>query len=241
MSVYAMSDLHLALSANKPMDVFGGRWSDYMERIKHNWNSLVTDEDTVLIGGDVSWAMYLDECKNDFDYLESLAGVKIISKGNHDYWWESITKLNKYVSEGGYKSIRFLHNNSYIVENYGICGARGWTIPASDSFKADDKHLYEREVLRLALSAKSLDDMARSKPDLKRIAMLHYPPVTKDGQPDAGFEKVMKDYGITLCLYGHLHSQSASCAFCGVSDGIEYRLVSSDYMNFVPYKLNFRE
>lgn len=239
MAIYAMSDLHLALSADKPMDVFGGRWNDYMERIKHNWNSLVTDEDTVLVGGDVSWAMYLAECKNDFDYIEALPGRKIISKGNHDYWWESITKLNKYVEENGYKTISFLHNNSYAAENCGICGARGWLTPGSDSFKTDDMRFYERELGRLELSAQSLDKTAKNA-DI-RIAMLHYPPVDKEGAADPGFAGIMKKYGITLCLYGHLHSHAAAGAFNGVTDGIEYRLVSSDYMNFVPYKLNFRE
>lgn len=240
MSVYAMSDLHLALSADKPMDVFGGRWNDYMERIMDNWNSLVSDEDTVLIGGDVSWAMYLGECKADFDYIEALNGTKIISKGNHDYWWESITKLNKYLADGGYKSIHFLHNNSYIVQDYGICGARGWTIPGSDSFKADDLRLYERELGRLELSAQDMDRHLQGR-DLVRVAMLHYPPVDKDGVVDPGFADVMQRYGISLCLYGHLHSHAAAGAFNGVVGGTEYRLVSSDYMNFIPYKLNFRK
>lgn len=239
MAIYAMSDLHLALSENKPMDVFGGRWNDYMERIKQNWNSLITCDDTVLIGGDVSWAMYLGECKADFDFIESLPGRKIISKGNHDYWWESITKLNKYVSDSGYKTISFLHNNSYVVENCGICGARGWVVPGSDSFRSDDVRFYEREKSRLTLSAQSLEECGISH--TCRVAMLHYPPVTKDGELDCGFGEILKQYGISLCLYGHLHSQAAVGAFSGVVDGIEFRLVSSDYMNFVPYKLNFRE
>lgn len=239
MAIYAMSDLHLALSADKPMDVFGGRWSDYMERIKQNWNSLVTDEDTVLMGGDTSWAMYLDECRSDFDFIEALPGRKIISKGNHDYWWESITKLNHYLDDCGYKSISFLHNNSYVVENVGICGARGWLIPSSDAFKTADVRFYERELGRLELSAQSLDKQGADT--LCKIAMLHYPPIDKDGEPDKGFSDIMKAHGISLCLYGHLHSRSALGAFNGVADGIEYRLVSSDYMNFIPYKLNFRE
>lgn len=237
MSVYAMSDLHLALSADKPMDVFGGGWSDYMERIRQNWINAVNPEDTVLIGGDVSWAMYLDECRADFDFIESLPGTKIISKGNHDYWWESITKLNNYVKNAGYKTINFLHNNSFLAENYGICGARGWLLPSSDSFKTDDIKLYEREVGRLALSAQSLE---KTGGDI-RVAMLHYPPIDKNGVPDEGFASVMKQYDINVCLYGHLHSYATSGAFCGVADGIEYRLVSSDYMKFIPYKLNFRK
>ena len=239
MAIYAMSDLHLALSADKPMDIFGGRWNDYMERIKHNWSSLVTDEDTVLIGGDVSWAMYLAQCKDDFEFLELLPGKKIISKGHHDYWWESITKLNKYISDMGFGSVSFLHNNSYIVENCGICGARGWIVPGSDAFKSDDVKFYERELGRLALSAQSLDKFGDAAE--YRIAMLHYPPVNKDGEVDPGFGEILKKHNIDICLYGHLHSQACMGAFNGVADGVEYRLVSSDYMNFVPYKLNFRE
>ena len=113
MSVYTMSDLHLALGVDKPMDIFGKGWSDYMQRIEDNWNNLVKSEDTVIIGGDVSWAMYLDECHRDFDYIQKLNGIKIILKGNHDYWWESITKLKKFVNDNGYDSIKFLYNNSF--------------------------------------------------------------------------------------------------------------------------------
>ena len=240
MAVYAMSDLHLALSADKPMDVFGGRWSDYMQRICVNWNSIVGNDDTVLIGGDVSWAMYLAQCDADFDFINRLNGSKIISKGNHDYWWESITKMNAYLEKKGFDTISFLHNNSYIAENYAICGTRGWTIPSSDSFAAADAKMYERELARLALSADAMENkICANGGDFEKIAVLHYPPVTSDGVLDDGVGAILKKHGVTKCIYGHLHGAACANAFCGETDGIKFRLVSSDYMNFEPCNLNF--
>ena len=241
MAVYAMSDLHLALSADKPIDVFGGRWDDYMQRICDNWNATVGCGDTVLIGGDVSWAMYLSQCDADFDFINRLSGRKIISKGNHDYWWESITKMNTYLAEKGFDTISFMHNNSFLIENYAICGTRGWTIPSSDNFGTADVKMYERELNRLALSAQ---DMRRAiersgRFDFERVAVLHYPPVTSDGMVDDGIAALLKENGITKCIYGHLHGAACANAFCGENDGIKYRLVSSDFMNFEPCNLNF--
>ena len=240
MSVFAMSDLHLSLSADKPMDVFGGGWSDYMDRIRTNWNEVVSPDDTVIIGGDVSWAMYLTQCKADFDYIEALNGVKIISKGNHDYWWESITKLDRFVADSGYTTIKFMHNNSYIIENYGICGTRGWLLPGSEQFKTDDRKMYDRELIRLELSAQHLISSLTDRDDVtERVAVMHYPPVDRSQQPDEGFHSIMKKYDITKCIYGHLHGRSCENALCGEVDGIKYRLVSSDYMKFLPCNLNF--
>ncbi len=126
MAVYAISDLHLALSVDKPMDVFGARWSNYMERLRENWTATVGENDHVLIPGDISWATYLDQAYEDFRFINELPGKKIISKGNHDYWWTTKSKLDKFLDENGFHSIRFLHNNSYIVENLAVCGTRGW-------------------------------------------------------------------------------------------------------------------
>lgn len=240
MAIYAMSDLHLALSADKPMEVFGDGWQDYMDRIFANWNSVVGVDDTVLVGGDVSWATYIDKAKEDFDFLHRLNGKKIISKGNHDYWWESLTKLQNFVSENGFTSITFMHNNGFVAENIGICGTRGWTLPDSDSFSSDDVKMYERELIRFALSAEDMAKKIKSSSNVsKRVAVLHYPPIYRDGTVDDGFNKVIKEYKIDLCLYGHLHSYAHKNAFCGAADGTEYRLVSADYMKFCPYKLNF--
>ena len=240
MAVFAMSDLHLALGADKPMDVFGEGWRDYMTRIRYNWNAIVAPSDVVIIGGDVSWAMYLDDCGPDFEYLNSLSGVKIISKGNHDYWWESVTKLRRYAADNGFNALNFLHNNSYIVQDWAVCGTRGWIIPSSETFSADDMRMYERELNRLELSAQDMALCAEKSgaQALRRIAVLHYPPVLSDGNPDKGFAQIMKRYGITLCIYGHLHGIAARNAFCGIADGIEYRLVSADFLKFEPYNLS---
>ena len=239
-AVYALSDLHLALSIDKPMDVFGGRWNDYMERIKENWNSTVSDTDTVIVGGDVSWAMYLADCDEDFSYIHNLNGRKIISKGNHDYWWDSLTKLNKYISDNGFSSISFLHNNSYIIENYAICGTRGWINPGENSL-GDDRKIYDRELCRLELSASDMENRITQsdKTDYERVAVLHYPPVLSDGNIDTHIEAILKKFNITKCIYGHLHGASCDNSFNREHNGIKYQLVSSDYMKFQPYNLNF--
>ncbi len=240
MSVYAMSDLHLALSADKPMDVFGSGWSDYMQKIECNWNSTVCKEDTVIVGGDVSWAMYLDECHNDFAYLERLNGTKIILKGNHDYWWESVTKLNRFVENGGYGSIKFLYNNSYIIEDYAICGSRLWLVPGDDRFRADDQKAFDRELIRFELSANSmLSNIEKFGKECTRVAVFHYPPFSRGGEFDPVVIEMLKKFGIQKCIYGHLHGKSCEMAHCGVYEGIDFRLVSSDYMKFQPCNLNF--
>ena len=240
MSVYTMSDLHLALGVDKPMDIFGKGWSDYMQRIEDNWNNLVKSEDTVIIGGDVSWAMYLDECNPDFDYIQKLNGTKIILKGNHDYWWESITKLKKFVADNNYDSIKFLYNNSYVVEDYVICGTRGWLVPGDSRFKLDDKKAYDRELIRFELSLTDmLNNIKSSQKPLTRVAVFHYPPFTKDGEFDEGVIELLKKYQIQKCIYGHLHGKSSEIAKEGEHHGITFKLVSSDYMKFLPCNLNF--
>lgn len=240
MSVYAMSDLHLALGVDKPMDVFGSGWSDYMQKIESNWNNTVNDEDTVIIGGDVSWAMYLGECYKDFSFIENLKGTKIISKGNHDYWWESITKLNRYVADNGFNSIKFMYNNSFIVEDYAICGTRGWLLPGDDRFKTDDKKAYDRELIRFEIS---LSDMLKSTEQTvksyQKVAVFHYPPFDKNGVFDPGVCELLNKYNIKKCIYGHLHGKSTQTAIEGEHSGIKYKLVSSDYMKFQPCNLNF--
>ena len=149
MSIYTISDLHLSLSIDKPMDIFGYNWQNYMERLKENWQSTVKKEDIVVIGGDISWATYIDECFDDFSFIESLNGKKIILKGNHDYWWESLTKLKKYILENNFSTISFLHNTSFLEEDIAICGARGWIDPSYSNFTKDDEKIYLRELERL--------------------------------------------------------------------------------------------
>ena len=156
MALFAIADLHLSLGEDKPMDVFAG-WNDYTSRLENNWRKFVTDNDTVVVSGDISWAMKLEETLTDFTFIEKLPGKKIFNKGNHDYWWESITKLTGYVEKNGFNSISFLHNNAVSVENKAICGTRGWIDKSNDNFKEDDLKLYNREIMRLDMSLNEAD------------------------------------------------------------------------------------
>lgn len=229
MSVFAIADLHLALGIDKPMDIFGGRWSNYMEKLKNNWIEVVKTEDTVIIPGDVSWATYIENAYEDFKFIEALPGRKVISKGNHDYWWTTTSKLNKYLISNGFETISFMHNNSFNIENLAICGTRGWKCPGEDDFKKDDEKIYNREIERLELSLKASGSFDYNQ----RLVFLHYPPVTSKSQV-SGFTDIMKKYGITRCFYGHLHGEGIKGAIEGDYEGIELKLISADYLNFMP-------
>ncbi|MDF2987664.1 MAG: putative phosphohydrolase [Eubacterium sp.] len=232
MSIFAIADLHLALGIDKPMDVFGGRWSNYMEKLKVNWLNTVSDKDTVIIPGDVSWATYIENAYEDFQYIDSLPGRKIISKGNHDYWWTTSSKLNKYLAINELFTISFMHNNAFLVENFAICGTRGWKCPGEDDFKREDEKIYNREVERLELSIKAAGSLEHSE----KIVFMHYPPVTAKTQI-SGFIEVMKKYGITGCYYGHLHGEGIKGAVEGEYEGINLSLISADHLNFLPMQI----
>ncbi len=232
MSIFTIADLHLALGIDKPMDVFGGRWSNYMEKLKENWISNVTEKDTVIIPGDVSWATYIDSAYEDFKFIETLPGKKIISKGNHDYWWTTSSKLNKYLMENNLNTISFMHNNAFELEGIAVCGTRGWKGPGEDDFKKDDEKIYKREIERLELSVK-----AALKLELPRmLVFMHYPPVTVKS-PLTGFIDIMKKYDIKECYYGHLHGEGIKGAIEGEYEGIDLKLVSADHLNFKPFKI----
>ncbi|WHH60258.1 metallophosphoesterase [Petroclostridium sp. X23] len=231
MALYAISDLHLSLSIDKPMDIFGVKWDNYMDKIKDNWLEEIRDEDYVLIPGDISWATYLGQAYKDFDYINGLSGIKIISKGNHDYWWTTANKLNIYLKEHNFNTIRFLHNNSILYQDIAICGARGWNSPDSDDFSAEDEKIYIRELHRLELS---IQEGLKYNPQ-EIVVMLHYPPVYKS--MDSGFVDVFKKYGIKKCIYGHLHGESQKNAFVGEHEGITFYLAACDYLNYKPLKL----
>ena len=229
MSIFAIADLHLALGTDKPMDVFGGRWSNYMDKLKSNWLETVKAEDTVIIPGDVCWATYIENAYEDFKFIEELPGKKIISKGNHDYWWTTASKLNKYLEANGFKTISFMHNNAFLIENIAICGTRGWKCPGEDDFKKDDEKIYKREVERLELSIKA----ALKTEHFFKIVFMHYPPATVKTQA-SGFIDIMNKYGITECYYGHLHGDGIKGAVEGVYRGIDLKLISADYLYFQP-------
>ncbi len=224
MSLYAIADLHLSLSVNKPMDIFGG-WDNHVERLTENWNRTVSPDDTVVIPGDISWGMDLDEAKADFGYVNSLNGTKIISKGNHDYWWSTLSKLNKFLDANGFYSIKFLHNNHYVYGKYGICGTRGWINEPGES--ADAKVL-AREAQRLETSI-----LSALKEGLEPIVFLHYPPVYGN-ESNYDILDVLFKYNIKECYYGHLHGRSHKNAVCGERDGINFHLISSDFVQFCP-------
>ena len=222
MSLFAIADTHLSFGTDKPMDSFPG-WNDYVDRIEKNWNKIVTDDDTVVIAGDISWAMNFDELKADFDFIEKLNGKKIILKGNHDYWWNTSKKMNDFVELQRYKTISILFNNSYDVDGVSVCGSRGWLFDVDDEH---DEKVLNREVGRLRLSLESaVND--------EKIVFLHYPPVTTDTKCDE-ILNLLKEYGIKKCYYGHLHGIAAKKAVDDVVDGIEFRLISCDRLGFVP-------
>lgn len=243
MAIYAISDLHLALGCDKPMDIFGGRWANYMEKIKSNWQQVVNQEDYVIIPGDVSWATYIENAYEDFYFIEQLPGKKIISKGNHDYWWTTASKLSKYLEQNNFKTISFLHNNAFLLEDVVICGTRGWKCPGDDDFKRDDDKIYKREVERLKLSLRSAEQLAYTKKNkesvevaAKKIVFIHYPPITQKS-PETGFLEVLRDFNVKQCYFGHLHGEGIKSALEGNMFGIEFKLISADYLDFMPIRI----
>ena len=231
MRIFAISDLHLALGADKPMDIFGGRWSNYMDKLKSGWEETVTSKDIVIMPGDISWATYLDQSADDFRFIEELPGKKIISKGNHDYWWSTMAKLNQFLERNGFQTINFMHNNCFSIGNYAICGSRGWECPGGEDFSAMDLKIYNRELQRLELSLKSAVKNAGG--DSEIIAALHFPPFDQKGRA-SGFVEIMKRYGVKKCVYGHLHGESLKYGLEGVIEDIEFMLVSADHIDFRP-------
>lgn len=227
MALYAISDLHLDLNGDKPMDIFGEKWLKHDEKIRDNWNKKITSEDTVLISGDISWSMKIEGGMNDLQWIHNLPGNKIMVKGNHDYWWVSITKLNNL-----YEDMKFIQNSFFTYEDYAICGTRGWICPGGENFKAHDEKIYNRELMRLRLSL----DGAVKEGFKKFIVMIHYPPMNEK-LTESGFVEIFKEYNVDKVIYGHLHGPSLAKALNGEKDGIEYILTSGDYLNFDPIKI----
>lgn len=228
MSVYVIGDLHLSFGTDKPMDIFGDNWESHAEKIKQNWLEKVKEDDTVILPGDFSWATYLEETYNDFEFLNSLPGRKILTKGNHDYWWTTLTQMNKYIKENNFKNIEFLYNNSYLIEDKIFVGTRGWM---TNNRNQENTKILKREVARLKLS---LDNGVNTYGKDKEIyCFIHFPPFYKDDVEDSlNFIKLLKEYNVKKCFYGHLHAESHKEAIEGLIDGIEYKLISSDYLDF---------
>lgn len=227
MAIYAISDLHLAFNTDKPMDIFGEKWMNHDEKIRDSWLEMVKEDDVVLIAGDISWAMKSSDSIDDLNWIDSLPGKKIISKGNHDYWWGSITKLNSM-----YENTKFLQNNYYTYEDYAICGTRGWICPGSDKFTTKDQKIYSRELIRLRLSLEEGKKAGYNK----FIVMIHYPPTNEKFQKSE-IQEILKEYNVEKVIYGHLHGPALGKVLDGVVDGIEYIMTSADYVNFSPRKI----
>lgn len=230
--IWAIGDLHLDYKKEKPMDVFGKAWKNHEEKIFEAWRERVAPDDTVLVVGDISWALKLEEGKKDLDRIDDLPGRKILIKGNHDYWWSSLNKLN----ELGLETVDFLHNTGMVVGNVAICGSRGWTDIDAGSVDEQDEKIYKRELNRLKLSIDAMEKEAEEKEISHRIAMLHYPPFSSKGEPN-DFADILKEAKIDLCVYGHLHSYGHKFVVEGEFDGVRYQCVSSDYIGFKVQKL----
>lgn len=227
--LYTIGDLHLSLGCDKPMDIFAG-WSNYLERLEANWNGKITDDDTVVLLGDHSWALKLEESYKDLQYInDRLKGRKIFVKGNHDLWWSTMNKLNSFVKSNGFDKISFLFNNAFLVEGVSVCGTRGWI---RENGEAPDQKVLLREAGRLEASIK---EGVRLGGEL--IAFIHYPPIYR-AEENVYLTDVLQRYGVKRCYYAHLHGGSIKGALNGVRNGIEYRLVSADGVGFDPVLIN---
>ena len=225
MALYAIGDLHLCLGAPKPMDIFGGAWLGYMDKLRQGM-SVIGPEDTTVLLGDLSWALGLEEAKEDFAWIDSIPGRKIILKGNHDYWWNTATKFYRFCELNGFSNQFILNNNHFEYDGFAICGTRGWFFEEERSGTHDEK-VFNRELLRLEASLQSAGD-------LPKIVFLHYPPKYK-GYECEEILQLLKSYEVRRCFYGHLHGASHGLALEGVWDGIDFRLVSADKLNFQPF------
>lgn len=224
MAMYAIGDLHLCLGAPKPMDVFGGAWIGYMDKLREGM-SVLKEEDTLILMGDLSWALDLASAKEDFAWISTIPGRKIILKGNHDYWWSTAAKFQRFCQDNQFENMMLLNNNYYEYNGFAICGTRGWYFEEKRS-SAHDEKVFKRELLRLEASLKAAGD-------LPKLVFLHYPPRNK-GYECPEILEILERYAVRRCFYGHLHGPSHKLAMEGLWDGIEYHLLASDYIGFRP-------
>jgi len=227
MALFAIGDLHLCLGADKPMDIFGGAWVGYMDKLNKEL-SQISHEDTTVLLGDLSWALGLEAAKEDFAWINRIPGRKIILKGNHDYWWSTAAKFYKFCEENGFENMFLLNNNAYDYEDIAICGTRGWFFEEEKSGQHDEK-VFRRELLRLEASLKAAGEK-------QKLVFLHYPPRYK-GYECPEILQLLQQYNVRQCFYGHLHGASHNLALEGLWDGVEFSLVSADYLQFIPKKI----
>lgn len=235
MSIYVIADLHLSFNDNKPMDIFGDNWKNHYEKIKNNWIKKVNENDIVVLPGDFSWAMNIKDTYKDFEFLNDLPGKKILLKGNHDYWWTTLKKMNEFIEENEFSNIEFIYNNSVLYENTIITGTRGWALLNQE----EDKKMIKRENARLKLALE--DGIKKFGKDKEIIVFMHYPPLLNDKLEEnkyLDFYQTLKEYDVKKCYYGHLHGNSHKEAVIGNVGGITFKLISSDYLNFELDKVN---
>ncbi|MBQ9779303.1 MAG: metallophosphoesterase [Clostridia bacterium] len=240
MAIFTIADLHLSCATDHPMDIFGSRWQGYTEKISKNWRAVVSDGDTVVLPGDISWAMNLKEARADFAFLDALPGKKLIGKGNHDFWWETATKLHRFFEENSFHSLSLLYNNAYVVEDLILCGTRGWFMEEEKQLtvgEVDFAKIRNREAQRLKLSLDAAMALRTSEHAQKEIVVfLHFPPVW-NSLVCREIVDLLQQYGVRRCYYGHIHGQYAlprSEEF----EGVTYTLISSDFLQFIPHRVN---
>ena len=236
MSLFVMADLHLSSDGSKSMEIFGPRWKDYMNKIRKNWCAVIEPDDTVIIPGDISWSLKLEDALNDLLFLESLPGKKLIGKGNHDFWWSTASKMHAMMEKHAISSIDILYNNAYLLENCIVCGTRGWFVEESQQHtvgEVDYLRIVNREVVRLKLS---LDEAVKLQKDMPTplpiLVFLHFPPVW-NGFVCREIVDILHEYGIKSCYFGHIHG-AYYAPRCFDFEGIEFVLCAADALNFSP-------
>lgn len=228
MALYAIGDLHLSFGTDKPMDVFGGAWRGYVNKLRDGL-SVITPEDTTVLLGDLSWALDLEGAREDFAFINAIPGRKIILKGNHDYWWTTATKFYKFCAENGFENMLVLNNNCYFYDDVALCGTRGWFFEEDAALGSHADKIFKRELIRLETSLKAAGEH-------EKFCFLHYPPRYR-GYECPEILALLKRYGVTRCCYGHLHGDSHKLALEGVYDDVEFRLCAADFINFQPIRL----
>jgi len=223
MRIYAIGDLHLSQSVEKPMDIFGDNWQDHIKKLQHAWQEAILEDDWVLIAGDISWAMQLNEVLPDLLFLKDLPGRKLLLRGNHDFWWSSRAKVLSVLPQDMF----VLQNDSLRLGDFTICGVRGWSCPGATGFSGSDRKIYSRELLRLKLSLET------AASDTRKILMMHFPPFNERSQ-NSGFTDLIEHYGVEMVIYAHLHGAAHKAAFEGERNGVRYIFVASDYLKFRP-------
>ena len=226
MALYVLGDPHLSFRSQKPMDIFGGAWNGYVDKLREGL-SVLREEDTIVLAGDISWGMDLREAAADFAFLDRLPGRKILMKGNHDYWWTTLSSMQRFLDKNGLNTLHFLHNNAVTVEGISLCGSRGWMFEEGERAEGS---ITARELGRIRRS------LAAAPPENEKILFLHYPPIFGQ-QVIPEFFDAMKEYGVKQCFYGHLHGGAIPLAYQGEFFGVDCRLISADYLKFCPIKI----